>query len=249
MRKNHQLMRICTVMLLAMAILTIPAYAATPEENRATITVSGNGKVTVAPDTASFSVQIEADGKTASAAQQENANIQQKVHAALLEAGIAQEDLETGYCYTYPKYRYDEKEGNTVLDGYRAECSFQVTTQDIDHLGKYIDCALAAGATGYRSPSFFLKDESAAYAQALQAAAKNAAASAQSIANAFGKPLGGIQSVQETSRGSYFTADAAVNETMSSSAADSLKVPSVAQTEIHYSDIEITASLHVVYYF
>lgn len=208
------------------------------------IHVSGVGVVQADPDTAAISIGVERTGKTAQAAQKDTNKLVEKVTAAMKELGIAEQDITTTYTYVYPTYTYDEETGARSISGYRSETDLQITTKDIDNSGKYIDAALAAGATNIGGVTFSLSDQSVAYAQALQLAAKNANTSAQAIAAAFGKPLGAVSSVSEVSSNVYTVENATLRMAVADSAADT-----AGGTDISYGKIEVRANLSVSYAF
>ena len=217
------------------------AYAAEGE-----ICVSGTGVVQADPDTADVRLSIETTGKTAEQAQQENNKLVQKVTQAMLEQGATKDDITTAYSYVYPMYQYNDETGERTVTGYKSSTDLEVTTKDIDHTGKFIDAALAAGVSGTGGVSFYLADQSAVYTQALQLAAKNAAKSAESIAAAFGKPLGAVKSVSELSDNYYATENFMPR---TEAAMDSNAGAAYGGTSISYGKITVRAELSVCYGF
>lgn len=217
------------------------AYAAEGE-----IHVNGVGVVMANPDTANISLSVQTTGKTADAAQQESNRILQKVTNALLGLGVAKDNIVTAYTSVYPQYTYNDETGERMVNGYRSNVELNVTTKDIDHTGKYIDAALKAGATGTDGVSFSVADQSVYYRQALQAAVKNAEKSASSIADAYGKALGGVKSITENSQNVY-----TIEENSSSMAeyATADTASAMGGTTISYGKIQITARIAVTYAF
>ena len=211
------------------------------------INVTGTGIVQADPDTADISLSIETTGKTSQAAQKDNNKIVQAVTAAMSELGITKDNIVTTYTSVYPTYYYDDATGKRSITGYRSATDLQVTTKDIDNTGKYIDAALKAGATGTNGVSFSVADQSAYYGQALQAAVKNAEKSATSIAQAYGKQLGTVKNITETSRNSYYMENAKMSMAMAEMAADA--AGSDYGTSISYGKIQITANISVSYNF
>lgn len=209
------------------------------------IHVNGRGVVQANPDTAEISLNISTDGKTAQTAQAENNKIVAAVTNAMTKLNVKKEDIVTAYTSVFPNYRYNDSTGKRTLIGYQAETNLQVKTRDIDNAGKYIDAALLAGATGTNGVSFSIADSSNYYEQALQAAVKNAQASADAIAQAYGKPLGAVKSVTVTSENALY-------EESRSTEKQNLMADSAAGgggTSISYGKIEITAAITVGYAF
>ncbi len=232
------------LVLLAIAVLSVGAvcmtYAAEGEIN-----VSGVGVVQANPDTAELSLNIEVNEKTAQAAQQENNRLTEAVTKAMTDMNVKQSDIVTAYTSVYPSYRYDDVTGKRIVTGYYASTTLRVTTKDIDNAGKYIDAALQAGATGSDGVTFSIADQSIYYAQALQAAVKNAETSATAIAQAYGKSLGAVKKVTELSSTSYYVDSSNYSIESGGGVANA----DAAKTTISYGKMDVTASISVTYGF
>ena len=163
---------------------------------------------------------------------------------------VTEEDIVTSHFSVYPSYRYDEKTDKQVLENYQAYTSVNVTTNDVDNAGKYVDAALNAGATGTNGVTFSLEKPETYYNQALTEAVKAAQSSATAIAQAYGKPLGQVVSVVENSRNTstsykemnYGAEEAMVMDAMATGSAN-------RNTNISYEDIEVGANITAVYGF
>lgn len=207
------------------------------------ITTNGTGIVSVQPDMAEVSFYVQTIGKTATAAKKENNKITAKVTSALEEVGILEDKIITGYSSVYPSYVYDDKTNERKISSYQARTNLEITIKDIDNVGKYIDVALKAGATGFNDATFSLENPTQYYGQALQAAVKNASASAVAIASAYGKPLGEIQSVIE--HNSYDSYEESKNISRSLDAVS--YGSSASETVIQYDKIQISANITATY--
>lgn len=223
-----------------MLTFSISAFAAETSQ----ITTTGTGIVNVQPDTAKISLSTETNGKTAALAQSENNKITSNITKKLKEAGIPQDNIITTYSYVYPNYQYDEKTGKNNLINYQATSILEVTTKDVDHAGNYIDVALNAGATGFHNIYFTLENPNAYYAEALKAAVANAQNSAGIIANAYGRPLGTIQTVVEQPSYNSYRETSATMEKMQSS--DEMMGQN-SGTLIQYDDIQVSATITATY--
>ena len=208
----------------------------------AEITVNGTGVVLADPDTAQIMLSVEATGKTSGAAQKDSNRIISAVKTELQKMGVAEEDIITTYTSVYPMYTYDEKTDKRTVNGYRSNTDLQVSTNDIDNTGKYIDAALKAGATGTNGVSFSVEDQSAYYTQALQLAVNNAKKSAAAIAQSFGKPLGEVLNVTEISHNTYYRESANLANFSKTMAVEEAAADA-GGTSISYGKIEITANL------
>lgn len=229
------------------AVMTFGTFTAAYAADNNGITVNGRGVVMVDPDTAKIYADIETTAATASDAQNENNRISEGIKFAMLDAGIADENILTESSYVYPERTYDENLKKSVTTGYRAYTTLSFKTDDIRNAGKYMDVALKSGATG-SSVSFYLEDSSIYYADALKEAVKSAENSAKAIAEACGVTLNGIVSVDEMSS-NYSVADttAAKVEYEAMAAADSAANGGSYTTDIGYDKISITASVSITY--
>lgn len=243
MKKWKKVLAILTATMALSMGAACMAYAAEGEIN-----VNGTGIVQAEPDTATINLNVETTGKTSQAAQKENNKILQAVTKAMQDIGVAKENIVTTYTSVYPQYVYDDNTGNRTVSGYRSYTDLQVTTKDIDNAGKYIDTALKAGATGTGGVNFSISDQSAYYGQALQVAVKNAEKSATSIANAYGRQLGDVKNVTETSRNAYYVETANLSKMMVAEEAVA-DAAGDSGTTISYGKIQITANISVTYAF
>ena len=169
-----------------------------PTDNEHTISVSGNGKVTLSPDTADIHLGVVASGKTVRSVRQQAASSMTAVIAALKKLGIADKDIQTSWVSLQPTYDYNIGSFPAKVTGYQFSNAIAVTVRDLDKVGDAIDDALAAGATTLDGISFRVADEASAEAQARTAAMTDAKAKAQALATAAGVTITGVASISET---------------------------------------------------
>ena len=112
---------------------------------RRTMSVSGEGKITSAPDEVKIHARVETENPKAFEAQQQNAEIIARVRAALTGLGVGEDKIESTSFSVYPKYRYTGSE--SILTGYKATHSLEINLGNrIDDAGKVIDAVGGAGA-------------------------------------------------------------------------------------------------------
>lgn len=157
-----------------------------------TIRVTGVGDVQVAPDLARIQLAVETIAPTAQAAGQENARQMDRVIAALVEAGIPREVIETENYSVYPQYVHDDGR-EPRISGYQATNRVSLETEALQRVGALIDVALRAGANRLEHVGFELKDSDEAQAAALREAVQQARSSALTIAAALGVRLGVVR--------------------------------------------------------
>jgi len=175
---------------------TLAVDSTTPEH---TISVSGTGTVTLKPDVADLHLGVLITRQTVKAAQADAASAMTKVIAALKALGIADKDIQTSNVSLQPAYDYSSNSNPPRITGFQMSNSVTVTVRDLAKLGDAIDNGLAAGATSLDGVNFRVDDETAAEAQARQAAMAEAKSKAQTLATAAGVSISGVASISETS--------------------------------------------------
>jgi len=197
MKTLRWLLPLAALLLVAAAL----AGVARPHAGRAadatptrSITVTGNGRVTVVPDVASFDFSADTRAPDAKTALARNATLAGAVVAALKSAGVADSDIQTQQVSLDPQTNQD---GTQVL-GYAA--STTVTAQAaIAQAGAIVDAAVGAGADGVSGPNLSRSDQDARYDDALKAAVADARQKAQTLAAAGGLTLGAVRTIVEGS--------------------------------------------------
>ena len=173
-----------------------PSGAPAPHRMPRTIAVSGEGKVSVAPDAAAFTVGVESSAKTVGAATAE-ANARMKaVLDALAGAGVAAKDVRTDrYDVSIDRPWKDGKQ--QPIAGYRVATSADVRVRDLSRLGKILDAVTAAGGNQLHSLRMQRLDPKPQQLEALALAYAAAREKARAIAIAAGVELGDFVTVNE----------------------------------------------------
>jgi hypothetical protein len=122
------------------------------------IAVSGTGSVEAAPDQATVSVTVTERAASADTASDRLATATDAVRAALADAGVAADDVETRHYHVGPRYdhRHDRDREPT---GYVATHALVVTVRDVADAGRVVDAAVAAGADRIDGVRFGLSDD------------------------------------------------------------------------------------------
>ena len=162
-----------------------------------TVTASGTGEALAAPDMAemNFGASVfEPDAKAALA----NANTAaEAIVAAVKDAGVPADDIQTANVSVYPEYTGNGEKAPEI-SGYRASIQVRVKIRDLEKIGDVIGAASGAGANEINGPSFMLDDDDEAQATAIEDAIADARSRAETMASAAGRTLGEIISVSET---------------------------------------------------
>lgn len=176
-----------------LAASPIPSPNGPPSEH--TISVSGHGKVILAPDVANVSLGVTVQRDKVSTARDEAARIMQAVIAALRDLGIAEADIKTTQLYVSPIYDYT---GVQRITGYQMSNIISVHVRDLTKLADVIDQSVSAGATDVQGVAFDVADRAAAERDAREAAVRDARARADTLAAAAGVTITGVASISET---------------------------------------------------
>ena len=168
------------------------------DDARRTVSVSGNGQISVEPDTGYFTVGVEVTAETADEALTESNATVEAVTAALIGIGIAEDDITLGHFSIWPEYDYRDESAPT-LRGFRVSHQLSVTVREIDQTGSALSTAVEAGANVVNSVHFGVEDPTAALDQAREKAFENAQHKANELARLSNGSLGVIVSISENS--------------------------------------------------
>lgn len=159
-----------------------------------TITVSGEGKVTVKPDMATINLGAQATASTASEALAQMNESMTKLIDALKAAGIAEDDIATSSLYLSPNW-----DQSSHITGFTASNSVSVKVRDLTKAGSVIDtAATAAGNNATVSGiSFSVADPEKVIGEARAAAIANAKKRAGEFATAAGGSVGDVLQISE----------------------------------------------------
>lgn len=162
-------------------------------------TVTGEGKVTVVPDTGIVSVGVNLTRTTVKSAQSEVNGIINKIIAELQKLNIESKDIKTENYSVYPEYDYTA--GTPRVTGYRVSADLRITVRELDKLNQVIDSATSAGANTIGGITLTVDDKRAEdlRQQAREEAVKQAKSKAVSLSSAAGISLGKIINIQESS--------------------------------------------------
>jgi uncharacterized protein YggE len=192
-----------------------------------TITVSGLGTVSATPDAAVFVAGVEVVSPQLATAQEEATRRMMAVLAALREAGVPDEAVQTVDFRVEVVNDSDappppqpaapvaevalvaevapQQPGTApaatpqppAIQGFRVVNEVRVEVADIDQLGRLIDAVLAAGANTVSSIALTVANPTAAQHEARGGAVADARAKAEDLAQAAGARLGSVLTIEE----------------------------------------------------
>lgn len=177
----------------AMAARTTPAGAAEGDDAR-TLSISGEARAQLKPDTAEIRLGVRTEAQTARDAMKRNADAVAAVVAALKQAGVKEEELGTENWNVQPIFRNRGPEGPAPeVAGYVAQLTVSVRTGKVDAVGDLIDRAFAAGANVAEGVRFVARNTAQVEDRLLEDAVKAARAKAEVLAKASGVRIVGVK--------------------------------------------------------
>ncbi len=120
------------------------------------ISVTGEGRVDVAPDMATVSLGVTTQGATAAEAMAANSAAVQAVLDRLTAAGIAARDVQTTGLSLNPLWSNYDSGQQQKIEGYAAANMVTVRVRALDGLGGVLDAAVSDGANTLNGLSFGL---------------------------------------------------------------------------------------------
>lgn len=211
-----------------------------------TISVTGSGTVKVVPDEVFIDISVITEKPSTRSAVDENSRISQEIITAIEGLNAENLTIETTGFNLYPLYDYSQKNKTPRIYAYQVTSTLEVTTTDLEIIGEIIATATESGANNITSIGFDLTDESkkTAVNNALAEASKDADNKAHAIANSAGLSISQILYISESGTsypGPLFP--------VSERAEDTAAQEGVTPPTILPQEIEITASINIVYLF
>ncbi|MGD0335177.1 MAG: SIMPL domain-containing protein [Xanthobacteraceae bacterium] len=164
------------------------------------VIVIGEGSVSLPPDYARVRGGVTTRAKTAKEATEANTKAMAAITAMLLNAGTAQNDIQTSRFSVQPIYESHQSGTEQRLSGFSVSNQVNITIRQIDKVGEILDRLVTTGATDVGNVEFLHSDPSKALDQAREAAVADARRKAELYAHASGLTLGGVSWITEDSR-------------------------------------------------
>lgn len=165
-----------------------------------TITVVGEGKVSLEPDIAKINVGVEARANSVSKAKSEVDHQMEDITNALQLEGVADKDIQTSNYYIhYIREPMPRGEGSAleIHEEYSVSNIVQVKVLQVGKVGDVLDAVVQAGANQVYGVTFTVSDESTWKSQARSSAMTDARSRAQELASLADVVLGEVISVSE----------------------------------------------------
>jgi uncharacterized protein YggE len=237
-----QVLKIAAAVMVAAACLSAPppvrAADTAADAPVATITVTGQGSVSRAPDRATVALTIVTNDDNATRALSENNRRYSALLSKLGAIGIAAGDVTSTSIQSYFNPRPSTPVGPGQLFGFVVTRNVEIEVTALAQIGAAVDAATAAGATQINGVSYGFRDRRAVERAALAAAVADASAQAQAIASA-----AHVQIVRVLHIGNEAPPGRIMPLTMSMERKAEAPVP----TTISPSDLDVASTVSVTY--
>lgn len=213
MRRIRKTIGYLVVVLVALLVVqtgcTPPAVQSQiADAEQRTLSVSGSGTISAAPDSVVLRLGVETMAETVSAALSQNNAAMEAVINVLQDAGIPAEDIQTQTVRLNPQYetppeppRREPGQGpGRELVAYEASNIVEARTGDLDAVGEILDAAVGAGANRIDGLRFEVSNPEDLLSRARDAAWENAVGKAEQLADLAGAELGAVLSINESTR-------------------------------------------------
>ena len=228
------------------AALILTALAATGQVLAAeagTIQVRASGTTMAPPDTLELRLVVRQTAESLALASQRADEIVEEAVAALAEAGVEEENIDSSRFWSGPEY--DWSRGNGRYLGESVERVVELRSQSIDAYGEILGRLSGLRLHRIDPPAFTHSNREQLELEALRDAVRVAGRKAETMAAAAGAEVGAVQSmIEETAQWGPF---AESREVMFESAAAVDAGPGFAVPAMQLTEREIRVDIHVIY--
>ncbi len=168
---------------------------ANAEEGARTVSVQGQGSVQYVPDRAAVTIAISDRQAKLAPAQARAGEVAAAVLKVAGKLGIQERFIDTTGASVQPDYRWNRQREEQELVGYIAQRNMQIEVRDLEVLGELVEGAVRVGANQVSPPHLYSSKARELHRQALELAAKDAQANAETLATALNAKLGEVVSI------------------------------------------------------
>lgn len=142
------------------------------------LTLTGSASISIAPDCAKISAEIQTLDMDKVKSKDDNFEIFENVLQALEENGIERDEVTLDCFYSYASYDYGN--GKSLL-GHYTTTDFSFSVKTLDEIKKYVDILTESGTTSIKNITYSASNYDEKYTEALQMAINNAKEKAKAI--------------------------------------------------------------------
>lgn len=173
------------------------APAAAQDDDRAAVTVSGEGTVTAQPDQAVVRFGVVTQAETAQEARTQNAEAAKNAMNAVRALDISDEKMRMESLRLQPRREYNPDTKRHEEKGYEATRQVVVEVDRLDVLPQLVADVVQGGANRLDNIDYQLSDRSQFRNDALREAAQTAQEKARLLAETLGTELGTVRTINE----------------------------------------------------
>ncbi len=196
---------ITMIVIVGLMLLAVAPSLAQDNAQPNTITVVGTGSASGTPDIANLEIGVETTNSDLGTAYSNTNTRIDEVIAALVEAGVAREDIRTvGLSVWQDRYggpNPQQSETGEPTPVYVVSNNVRVTVRDIENVPAVLNAAIDAGATNIYGLNFAIEDSDALASEARAEALDDARQRAGELAGLAEVELGDIISIVEIQGG------------------------------------------------
>ncbi len=202
------------------------------------ISVSGEGRVSAAPDIATIRLGVRVEAGTVEEAREQAAQLQTAILNSIKDNGVESKDLQTSNFNIQPVYTTDAR----TIRAYGVSNTLSVKVRKLADLSKVVDDATKAGgsATTVQGLSFGIDDPEEIKTEARKLAMEQAKQRAEETAKNAGVDLGKPISISEGYSGGVYDAAFPTASGPSTRTADT-------PTPIESGSLDVVVNVQVVY--
>jgi uncharacterized protein YggE len=189
-------MRVLAAPLLLIATLSCQADIAN-DPDPATVSVSGEGVVSVAPDMATVTVGVVTQASDAATALAANNDAMAALNKVLDRFDISERDRKTSNFSVSPRYERNDGRSAPRIASYEVSNRVAIRYRKIDRLGELLDSVVKSGGNRVDGLAFGNADEKRHRDEARKLAVTDARHRASIYAEAAGVALGRVLSISE----------------------------------------------------
>ena len=175
-------------------------------DDQRTVSVSGEGRISAAPDVAEINLGVLTEAATASEALSSNSQAMAALTEQLKARGVAAKDIQTSNISLEPKYnqanqlqRQGQGEPFTPqIVGYSASNTVRITSRDLSKLGEVLDAVVGAGGNRINGISFRVDKPAPLLDEARKQAIADAKRKAEQLCGESGMVLGAPIRISES---------------------------------------------------
>ncbi len=185
------------IIALTFMIVSVTGGMTAETTTKSNVSVTGIGVAKARPDTASISIGVVSEGKTAKQALDQNTAAMGRVIVELKGQKVDAKDIQTTNFTVRPKFQHFKDGKPPAIIGYRVVNSVRIMVRNLKLLGAILDQAVSLGSNQINGIAFTVEDAASLENEARKMAMANALHKAELYASAGNAKLGKVLVISE----------------------------------------------------